>query len=51
MELMKSEFREEHWRACWKHVVEGGNASEVAEELGMPVNVVSLAKSRILGRL
>ncbi len=51
LELMQSEFRDPTWQACWKHVVEGRKAAEVAQELGISVNMVYLAKSRILGRL
>lgn len=51
LKLMRSEFREEDWQACWQQVVEGRNANEVAQNLGLSVNSVYLAKSRILGRL
>ncbi len=51
LELMRSEFREEVWQACWQQVVEGKKATEVAESLGLSLNVVYSAKSRVLGRL
>jgi len=51
LELMRSEFRDQVWQACWKHVVEGKKAVEVARELGISVNMVYLAKSRVLSRL
>lgn len=51
LELMRSEFREETWRACWLLVVEGKKARDVAKELGLSLNSVYLAKSRVLGRL
>lgn len=51
LNLMKSEFKEETWRACWKQVVEEKKAGEVAREMGLSQNVVYLAKSRVLGRL
>lgn len=51
LELMQSEFDERSWRACWQHVVEGRTASDVALDLGVTVNMVYLAKSRILARL
>jgi RNA polymerase sigma-70 factor (ECF subfamily) len=51
LELMKAEFRDQSWQACWKHVVEGTKAAEVARELGISVNMVYLAKSRVLTRL
>lgn len=51
LELMRAEFREETWQACWKQIVEGRGAADVAQELGVPLNVAYLAKSRVLGRL
>ena len=51
LKLMRSEFQDTHWQACWQHVVEGRSAEEVATELGVTTNVVYLAKSRILRRL
>lgn len=49
--LMQAEFRDEIWQACWKQTAEGRKAADVAQELGIPLNVVYLAKSRVLGRL
>jgi RNA polymerase sigma-70 factor (ECF subfamily) len=51
LQLMQAEFAEADWKACWQNVVEARPAAEVAEELGMTVNQVYLAKSRILQRL
>ena len=51
MQLIEAEFPLAWWRAFRRHVVEGAPASEVAGELGVSVNVVLLAKSRILRRL
>ena len=51
LDLLKSEFQESTWRACWLQVFDGRKASEVAEQLGIPVNAVYLAKSRVLSRL
>lgn len=51
LELMKSEFRDETWQACWLQVVEGRKAVDVAQELNISLNVAYLAKSRVLGRL
>jgi RNA polymerase sigma-70 factor (ECF subfamily) len=51
LELMKAEFAERDWRACWEFVVSGKPAADVARELGLSVNQVYLAKSRILRRL
>lgn len=49
--LMKSDFQETTWRACWCYVAEGRPAAEVAEELGISLNAVYLATSRVLRRL
>lgn len=51
LELMQEEFQPATWKACWEVVVEGRSASEVAQELGVSVNAVYVAKSRVLRRL
>lgn len=51
MELMRAEFRDSTWQACWRHVVEDRPAAEVAQELGMTPNAVYVAKCRVLRRL
>jgi RNA polymerase sigma-70 factor (ECF subfamily) len=51
LQVMKTDFQEATWRACWENVVEGRPADEVACELGITVNAVYLAKSRVLRRL
>ena len=51
MRLMQSDFEPATWRACWEHVVNDRPAAEVAAELGLSVNAVHLAKSRVLRRL
>jgi RNA polymerase sigma-70 factor (ECF subfamily) len=51
LRLMSADFEEATWRACWETVVCGRPAAEVAAELGITVNAVYLAKSRVLGRL
>jgi RNA polymerase sigma-70 factor (ECF subfamily) len=51
MKLIESEFPAAWWQAFRRHVVEGARASEAAKELDVSVNVVLLAKSRILRRL
>jgi RNA polymerase sigma-70 factor (ECF subfamily) len=48
LQLMQAQFAEADWKACWQNVVEGRPVAEVAEELGLTVNQVYLAKSRIL---
>jgi RNA polymerase sigma-70 factor (ECF subfamily) len=39
------------WQACWEFVVRDRPAAAVAAELGITVNAVYLAKSRVLRRL
>jgi RNA polymerase sigma-70 factor (ECF subfamily) len=51
LQVMKTDFQEATWRACWENVVEGRPAAEVARELGITVNAVYQAKSRVLRRL
>jgi RNA polymerase sigma-70 factor (ECF subfamily) len=51
MSLMVSDFKPTTWKACWETVVGGRPATEVAAELGITVNAVYLAKSRVLARL
>lgn len=50
-ELMKSEFREDVWTACYMQIVENVAPSDVAQKLGISVNQVYLAKSRVLARI
>jgi RNA polymerase sigma-70 factor (ECF subfamily) len=51
MQLMQAEFQPTTWKACWEHVVGDRPAADVARELGITVNAVYLAKSRVLRRL
>jgi RNA polymerase sigma-70 factor (ECF subfamily) len=51
LELMQNEFQPATWKACWELVVAERPAAEVAAELGLTVNAVYLAKSRVLRRL
>lgn len=48
---MKTEFPEHTWQACWKLVVDGRSAAEVAQQLGITQNAAYVAKSRVLRRL
>jgi RNA polymerase sigma-70 factor, ECF subfamily len=45
------EFQPASWRAFERHVQDGQTAAEVAEALGLSVNAVLIAKSRVLKRL
>ncbi len=51
LRIMQTEFEANTWKACWEFVVNDRPADEVARELGISVNSVYLAKSRILRRL
>jgi RNA polymerase sigma-70 factor, ECF subfamily len=51
MRLMRAEFQPVTWQACWETAVRNRPAAEVARELGISVNAVWLAKSRVLRRL
>jgi RNA polymerase sigma-70 factor (ECF subfamily) len=51
VQLIQGEFPETVWRACWEYVIVGRRPAEVACELGISVNMVYLAKSRVLTRL
>lgn len=51
LELVRSEFQEPTWRACFEIAVQGRAASDVAADLGMSVGAVYVAKSRVLKRL
>jgi RNA polymerase sigma-70 factor (ECF subfamily) len=51
VELIRGEFAEGTWRAFWQVVAEDRRPAEVAADLGVSVNTVYLAKSRVLRRL
>lgn len=51
LQIMQSEFEQSTWKACWECVVQSRPPAEVAVELGITINAVYLAKSRVLRRL
>jgi RNA polymerase sigma-70 factor (ECF subfamily) len=51
LQIMQTEFEPSTWKACWEVVVSNRHAAEVAAELGVSVDVVYSAKSRVLRRL
>jgi RNA polymerase sigma-70 factor (ECF subfamily) len=51
LEFMQVEFPPKLWQACWRHVVEGRSAAQVAAELGISPATVYVAKARVLHRL
>jgi RNA polymerase sigma-70 factor (ECF subfamily) len=51
LELIEPEFTPLTWQAFRRPVLDGGRAAAVAAELGLSVNAVLIAKSRVLSRL
>lgn len=51
LSIMQAEFEPTTWKACWESVVEGKPAAAVAADLGVSIDVVYSAKSRVLRRL
>jgi RNA polymerase sigma-70 factor, ECF subfamily len=51
MELVRGEFEERTWLAFWRVTAEEKPPAVVAEELGMTLQAVYKAKSRVLCRL
>lgn len=51
LELICCEFRDDVWKAFQMQTMEGRSAADVAQELGISVNRVYIAKSRVLRRL
>lgn len=51
LEIIRSEFRENTWKAFWQVVVEGRAPSDVAADLKMSAGAVRVAKCRVLRRL
>jgi RNA polymerase sigma-70 factor (ECF subfamily) len=49
--LIQIEFEETTWRAFWRATIEGHNATEIANDLGMTPRAVRQAKYRVLRRL
>ena len=51
MRRVQGDFAPTTWRAFVRHVLEGEPAARVAQELGLSLNSVLLAKSRVFKRL
>ncbi len=51
LRLMRADFEETTWKACWETVVAERSAMEVAAELGLTVGAVYAARFRVLKRL
>ena len=48
---IRDRFQDSTWRAFWRTAVEDEPAQSVADELGMTLGAVYIAKSRVLSRL
>lgn len=51
LRLMRADFEETTWKACWEMTAAGRPAAEVAAELGLTVGAAYAAKFRVLKRL
>jgi RNA polymerase sigma-70 factor (ECF subfamily) len=51
MEQVRPEFTESSWQAFRRVTLDGAAARDVAKELGVTVNAVLIARSRVLARL
>jgi RNA polymerase sigma-70 factor (ECF subfamily) len=51
LDLIRGEFEEQTWQAFWRVVGEGRRPADVAAEMGLSLNAVYLAKSRVLRAL
>ncbi len=51
MALIRTEFEPRTWQAFWRVTVAGERPADVAADLGLTLNAVYLARSRVLRRL
>jgi len=51
LDLVRAEFENRTWEAFWRTAVDGQCPVDVAQDLGVTVNAVYKAKSRVLRRL
>lgn len=51
LELIRGRFEDRTWQAFWQVTAEGREPADVAAALGMSVNAVYVARSRVLARL
>jgi len=51
LDLVRPEFEAKTWQAFWRAAVDEQDPVDIARDLGLTVNAVRLAKSRVLRRL
>jgi RNA polymerase sigma-70 factor (ECF subfamily) len=51
LEVMRLDFNETTWKACWEVIVSGRPAADVAADFGITLGAVYAAKCRVLARL
>lgn len=51
LDLLRGEFEDRTWQAFWRTTIDEHYPEDVAADLGMTVNAVYKAKSRVLARL
>ncbi len=51
LQLVRAEFENRTWEAFWRAAIEGQLPADIAADLGMSVQAVYKAKSRVLRRL
>ena len=51
LELVRAEFADRIWQAFWQTTVDDRRGADVAKSLGMSVDAVYQAKSRVLRRV
>ena len=51
LELVRAEFEEPTWQAFWRVTIDGQAPAHAAQSLGLSINSVYKAKSRVLNRL
>jgi len=48
---IRSEFKDATWNAFWRTAILGEDAETVAQEIGVTINALYIARSRVTGRL
>lgn len=51
LDMIRQDFRPQTWTSFWRVMIDEVPVSEVATEVGLSANAVSLAKARVLTRL